>query len=99
VGTELNAPHNFDHVTAAEITRMTNKPFITAKDADFLTALHGCVADLVRRLNTAMGEADRLDYSKDELVVRIAELEMEADEKDAAIRSLGEQIERLEDGR
>ena len=45
------------------------------------------------------GEADRLDNTKDELVVRIADPEMEADEKDAAIRSLGEQIERLEDGR
>jgi hypothetical protein len=92
-------PHNFDHEIAAEIARMTNKPFITAKDAYFLRALHGCFADLVRRLNTALDEADRLDYAKDELVVCIAEPEMEADEKDAAIRSLGEQIERLEDGR
>jgi hypothetical protein len=78
---------------------MTNKPFITAKDAFFLRALHGCFADLIRRLNTASDEADRLDYTKDELVVRIAESEMETDEKDAAIRSLGEPIERLEDGR
>jgi len=78
---------------------MTNKPFITATDADFLRAPHGCFADLVRRLNTALDEADRLDHAKDELLVRIAEPEMEADEKDTAIRSLGEQIERLEDGR
>jgi len=62
-------------------------------------ALHGRFADLVRRLNTVLDEADRLDYAKDELLVRIAEPEMEADEKDTAIRSLGEQIERLEDGR
>lgn len=64
-----------------------------------MRALHGRFADLVRRLNTALDEADRLDYAKDELLVRIAEPEMEADEKDTAIRSLGEQIERLEDGR
>ena len=78
---------------------MTNKSFNAAKDAYFLRALHGCFANLVRRLNTALDEADRLDYAKDELLVRIAEPEMEADEKDTAIRSLGEQIERLEDGR
>jgi hypothetical protein len=94
-GHRTERPHNFDH----EIARMTNTPFVTAKDEDFLTALHGCFADLVRRLNTAMDEADRLDYSKDELVVRIAEPEMEADEKDAPIRSLGEKLKRLENGR
>jgi fumarate hydratase class II len=30
VGTGLNAPHNFDHEIAAEISRTTDKPFITA---------------------------------------------------------------------
>ena len=77
---------------------MTNKSFNAAKDAYFLRALHGCFADLVRRLNTALDEADRLDYPKDTGPPHRRAGD-EDHEKDTAIRSLGEQIERLEDGR
>ena len=76
---------------------MTDTPFITANDADFLGALRGCFADLVCRINTALDEVDRIDYSKDARPPHRRAGD-EEDEKDAAIRSLGEQIERLEDG-
>lgn len=46
-------------------------------DADFLTAVHGCVPDLVRRLHAALDEADRADYERDSRECRIAELEAE----------------------
>ena len=49
----------------------------TDADADFITAVHGCFGDLVRRLNAALDEADRADFDRDSRECRIAELEME----------------------
>lgn len=46
-------------------------------DADWITAVHGCFPDLIRRLNSALDEADRADYERDSRECRIAELEME----------------------
>ena len=46
-------------------------------DADFVAGIHGCLGDLVRRLNDALDEADRADEGRDEREVRIAELELE----------------------
>ncbi|AEJ95141.1 hypothetical protein MICROWOLF_44 [Mycobacterium phage Microwolf] len=46
-------------------------------DADFIAAVHGCLADLTRRLNSALDEADRADYDRDSRECRIAELELE----------------------
>jgi hypothetical protein len=46
-------------------------------DADWITALHGCFPDLVRRLHAALDEADRADFEKDSRECRIAELESE----------------------
>lgn len=46
-------------------------------DSDFLTAIHGCFADLYRRLNYALDEADRADLDRDSRECRIAELELE----------------------
>ena len=57
-------------------------------DADFITAVHGCVSDLIRRLGDAIDESDRLDAEKDELVCRVAELEMEVDRKQSFINDL-----------
>lgn len=68
-------------------------------DADFLTAVHGCFGDLVKRLHSAVDEADRLDLEKDDLVNRVAVLEMEADEFSSIIKDLTEQISDLESGR
>ena len=47
------------------------------EDADFITAVHGCLPDLVRRLHMAVDEADRLDFDRDSQECRIAELEAE----------------------
>lgn len=51
--------------------------FLSDEDADFITAIHGCLPDLVRRLNAALDEADRADHERDSRECRIAELEME----------------------
>ncbi|AGK87968.1 hypothetical protein M041_gp51 [Mycobacterium phage Severus] len=51
--------------------------FLKEEDADFITAMHGCLADLVRKLNDALDEADRADYDKDSRECRMAELELE----------------------
>lgn len=45
-------------------------------DADFITALHGCFPDLVRRLHTALDEADRLDREMDDVQSRLAAAEL-----------------------
>jgi hypothetical protein len=46
-------------------------------DADFITAIHGCLPDLVRLLNIALDEAESADLNKDIRECRIAELECE----------------------
>lgn len=46
-------------------------------DADWITAVHGCFADLWRRLHSALDEADTADYGRDARECRIAELEIE----------------------
>lgn len=46
-------------------------------DADFLTAVHGCLPDLVRRLHAALDEAENVDFDRDSRECRIAELEGE----------------------
>lgn len=49
-------------------------------DSDFITAVHGCLPDLVRRLHAALDEADRADYDRDARECRIFELEGEVAE-------------------
>ena len=39
--------------------------FDNEADADFVTAIHGCLPDLVRRLNLAIDEADRYEVAYD----------------------------------
>lgn len=46
-------------------------------DADFIAAIHGCLADLTRRLHSALDESDNADYDRDSRECRIAELELE----------------------
>lgn len=74
---------------------------LSEEDADFLTAVHGCFADLIRRLGTSLDEADRLDEEKDGLIVRIADLEQEAilsynelERSDVQIASLTEDLDK-----
>lgn len=54
--------------------------FQSDEDADFITAMHGCIPDLVRRLHEALDEADNADYDRDSRECRIAELELELHE-------------------
>ncbi|AFL47857.1 hypothetical protein FLUX_41 [Mycobacterium phage Flux] len=51
--------------------------FEREEDADFIAGLHGCLADLVRKLHMALDEADNADYDRDSRECRIAELELE----------------------
>jgi hypothetical protein len=62
--------------------------FQSDEDADFIAAVHGCLPDLVRRLHTALDEADRADYGRDSREGRIAELELE-------VKSLRNTLDRL----
>ena len=54
-------------------------------DADFITAIHGCFGDLVRQLHAALDEAERYNVNRDERECRIAELELENAELEAAL--------------
>lgn len=58
-------------------------------DADFVAAMHGCLADLVRRLHTAIDEAERFEVQRDEQEGRIAELVLEYKDE---IQYLKEQV-------
>lgn len=58
------------------------------RDSDFLTALHGCFADVWRRLHSALDEADRADLEHDSRECRIAELELELIEMKQIISNL-----------
>lgn len=61
---------------------------LSDNDADWLTALHGCFADLHRRLHSALDEADRADFDHDSRECRIMELETELAAKVAIINGL-----------
>jgi chromosome segregation ATPase len=71
---------------------------LKTEDADFITAIHGCLPDLIRKLQDSLDEAGRLDREKDELIGQVAELERGADEMAATIFSYAERIKGLEDG-
>lgn len=57
-------------------------------DANFITAIHGALPDLVRRTHEALDEADRLDEQRDEQEIRIAGLEETIDELNGRINEL-----------
>jgi hypothetical protein len=59
-------------------------------DADFITAVHGCFPDLVRRLHDALDEADRADTNRDEREQEVFRLALENQE-------LREECARLEE--
>jgi type II secretory pathway component GspD/PulD (secretin) len=49
-------------------------------DADFVTAVHGCLPDLVRRLLSAVDEAERASVALDVTVAKLASAEAKVDE-------------------
>ena len=50
--------------------------FESEADADFVTAIHGCLPDLVRRLHIALDEADALDAEMDRVQQQLMEAEL-----------------------
>lgn len=61
---------------------------VRESDANFITAIHGALPDLVRRTHEALDEADRLDEQRDEQEIRIAGLEEKIDELNGRITEL-----------
>lgn len=51
--------------------------FVSDEDADFITAIHGCLPDLVRRLHEAIDEAVRKDEANDQAQEWMAEALLE----------------------
>lgn len=64
---------------------------LNEKDADWITGLHGCFADLYRRLHYALDEADRADFDRDSRECRIMELECEVAAKNSIIEGLSKE--------
>lgn len=80
------APNSYSIVAVgADESRKHIASFLSEEDSSFITAVHGCFADLVRRLHMALDEADSADLKKDERECRIAELELEVDELKARL--------------
>ena len=67
----------FDISAVGEDGREWLGSFLRDDDADFMSAVHGCFPDLVKRLHDALDEADRADRGRDERECRIAELELQ----------------------
>jgi hypothetical protein len=57
-------------------------------DSDWLTAVHGSLPDMWRRLHSALDEADEADHNRDARECRIAELELELIEMKRIIQGL-----------
>ncbi|BCP02538.1 hypothetical protein [Mycobacterium intracellulare] len=51
--------------------------YVREEDAAWITALHGCFADLTRRLHQAVDEAERFDIEKDRVISELALAEIE----------------------
>lgn len=62
--------------------------FLFEADADFVTAVHGCFPDLVRRLHAALDEADRLDVDRDEREQEVFRLSVENEELKFELQSV-----------
>lgn len=69
---------------------------LSEADADFITAVHGCFQDLVRRLHDAVDEADRLDEERDNQEVRIADLIAEVRDLEDQLSEIQWRIDGLE---
>lgn len=66
------------------------------EDAEFITALHGCFPDLVRRMHDALDESDRLDEDRDNQEVRIADLIAEVRDLEDQLSEIQWRIDGLE---
>lgn len=50
---------------------------VSEDDAAWITALHGCFADLTRRLHQAIDEAERFEIEKDQVISEMLEVALE----------------------
>lgn len=91
-------PQTFDIWAVSEDeSRELVASYLSDEDSDFTTSIHGCFADVVRRVMDALDEADRLDEEKDDLVVRVADLESQADDLNGLLEHLEGRISDMED--
>ena len=61
-------------------------------DADWITAVHGCFADLTRRLQRAVDESERLEIEKDNVICEMAQLAVENNDLRAENQRLNEEL-------
>lgn len=78
----------------SEQARTTVAEWLTEDDAAFITAVHGCFADLVRRLHRAVDESDRFDELKDDAVAEVAKAYLEIQDLEQQVAYLREVTER-----
>ena len=76
-GYEETLEEQFDLFATTEQEKIFIGYMESDADADFLTAIHGCLPDLVRKLHSALDESDRLDYEMDLMQDKIGQLETE----------------------
>ncbi|AGY36982.1 hypothetical protein FREDWARD_37 [Mycobacterium phage Fredward] len=76
--------------------------YLKEDDADWFAAVHGCFADLYRRLHEALDDAESADLRADEqssvaadALIEHAALERKHNELDAVARGLREQVSEL----
>jgi hypothetical protein len=60
-----------------------------AADAAFITAIHGCLGDLIRSLHKAFDDAERAECEKDGLIGELATLAEENEGLKAELRLYG----------
>lgn len=65
------------------------------RDADFITAIHGCFPDLIRRVLAALDDAERRDVEADVAYGRLASAEMRVDELQSEVEALKADLEGL----
>lgn len=53
---------------------------LSEQDADFITAVHGGFGEFIRRVHSALDEAETKDFDRDSRECRIAELELMVDQ-------------------
>lgn len=70
---------------------------LSEADADFITAVHGCLPDLIRHLGESADEAERADTEKDNTVVELAELALENQELTRKLDEANARLQDLED--
>lgn len=64
-------------------------------DADFVTAIHGCLPDLIRRLENAIDTADKYEMAHDQCQRELADAEREIAELKQTIKDYQDDLQGL----